>query len=61
MVPRWCDDDYCAMHLWCIVAWSWEQYIFGVASLGYALPAISHRLATAVAHLLYPKMMAPNI
>ena len=21
------------MHLWCIVSWSWVQYIFGVASL----------------------------
>ena len=23
----------CAMHLWCIVSWSWVQYIFGVVSL----------------------------
>merc|ERR1712110_478873 len=25
-VSRWC-----AMHLWCIVSWSWVQYIFDVA------------------------------
>ena len=31
-MPRWCDY-YCAMHLWCIVSWSWVQYIFGVACL----------------------------
>ena len=51
---RWCDY-YCAMHLWCIVSWSWVQYIFGIESLvlWYALSAILHRLATAVAHLLY--------
>ena len=52
VVPRWCDY-YCAMHFWCIVSWPWVQYIFGVASLGYALSATLRRLATAVAHLLY--------
>ena len=29
---RYCEN-YCAMHLLCIVSWSWVQYIFGVASL----------------------------
>ena len=52
MVPRWCDY-YCAMHLWCIVSWSWVQYIFVLCLWCYALSAISRRLATAVAHLLY--------
>ena len=29
----YCGTPYCTMHLWCIVSWSWVQYIFGVASL----------------------------
>ena len=45
MVPGW-YDYYCAMHLWCIVSWSWVQYIFGVASL--VLCIVSY-----IAHLLY--------
>ena len=37
VVPRW-YDYYCAMHLWCIVSWSWVQYIFFVLRLWcYAL------------------------
>ena len=32
----------CAMHLWCIVSWSWVQYIFGVASLVLCKCIVGH-------------------
>ena len=48
------------MHLWCIVSWSWVQYIFVLRLWCYALSAISRRLATAVAHLLYIIIIWPK-